>query len=180
MKSMRKNISDDVSRWPAAREARDSIMPELWLAREGAWRVQWGRFFSIDVDQRSSDELIRAILMACGKATKSLTGAWPHVDGQMIMILAALCRLVEKLLGDMSYVLIGNPMWRIQRRQWSWWRWSSFWRWRFNLGTFDGSGAVKRGHGKGLLTDEIEAVKNINKDKIARHKKVTTMALIPC
>ena len=48
------------------------------------------------------------------------------------------------------------------------------------LGTFDGSGAVRRGHEKGLLTEEVEAVENTNKDKTARHKKFRAMTLIPC
>ena len=54
---------------------------------------------------------------ARGKATKSLTGAWQHMDGQMRMISVALCRLLENLHGDMSYVLIRGPMWKIRRRQ---------------------------------------------------------------
>ena len=54
---------------------------------------------------------------AHGKAAKYLTGAWWRVDGQMMMIPAALCRSVEKLPSDMSYVLIGDPMWKIRRRQ---------------------------------------------------------------
>ena len=55
--------------------------------------------------------------MACkarGKAAKSLTG---RMDGKIMMIPAALCRLVENLHGDMSYVLIGGLMWKIRRRQ---------------------------------------------------------------
>ena len=51
--------------------------------------------------------------MACGKAVVSLTGAWKRVNGQLMMILAALCRLVEDLPGDRSYVLIGDPVWKI-------------------------------------------------------------------
>ena len=47
------------------------------------------------------------------------------------------------------------------------------------MGTSDGGGAVKRGHEKGLLTEKVEAIENTNKDKIARHKKVTAMVLIP-
>ena len=47
------------------------------------------------------------------------------------------------------------------------------------LGTSDGGGAVKRRHGKGLLTEEVEVAKNTNKDKTARHKKVRAMVLIP-
>ena len=48
-----------------------------------------------------------------GKAVESLTGAWQLVDGQMMMIPMALCRSFENLPGDMSYVLIGDPMWKI-------------------------------------------------------------------
>ena len=48
------------------------------------------------------------------------------------------------------------------------------------LGTSDGSGAIRRGHGKGLLTEEVEAAENTNKDKTARHKKVRAMTLISC
>ena len=60
-----------------------------------------------------SGELIREIWMARevrGKAVESLTGTWRCVDGQMLMILAALCRSVEDLPRDMSYVLIGDPV----------------------------------------------------------------------
>ena len=39
---------------------------------------------------------------------KTLTGAWWRVDIQMRMFSAALCRGIEKLHGDMSYVLIGG------------------------------------------------------------------------
>ena len=48
------------------------------------------------------------------------------------------------------------------------------------LRNFDSSGAVKRGHWKDLLTAEVEATKNIDKDKTARHKKIKVVALIPC
>ena len=54
---------------------------------------------------------------ARGKVAESLTGAWQRVDGQMRMILVALCRSLENLHGDMSYVLIESPMWKIRRRQ---------------------------------------------------------------
>ena len=33
----------------------------------------------------------------------------------MMMIRTVLCRSVENLHGDMSYVLIGGPMWKIRR-----------------------------------------------------------------
>ena len=59
---------------------------------------------------------------ARGKATVSLTGTWWRVDGQMRMIPAALCRSLENLHADMSYVLIGGSMWKIRRRQCSWWQ----------------------------------------------------------
>ena len=48
------------------------------------------------------------------------------------------------------------------------------------LGTSDGGGAVKRGQGKCLLTEEVEAAENTNKNKTTRHKKVRAMTLIPC
>ena len=36
------------------------------------------------------------------------------------------------------------------------------------------------GHREGLLTEEVEAAENTNKNRTARHKKVRAMALIPC
>ena len=48
------------------------------------------------------------------------------------------------------------------------------------LRTFDGGKAVRRGHRKGLLTEEVEVAENTNKDKTARHKKIRAIALIPC
>ena len=54
---------------------------------------------------------------ARGKAIESLADTWQRVDGQMMMIPTALCRSVENLPGDMSYVLIGGLMWKIQWRQ---------------------------------------------------------------
>ena len=39
---------------------------------------------------------------------ETLTGAWRHMDGQMVMFPAALCRGIERLHNDMSYVLIGG------------------------------------------------------------------------
>ena len=175
--------------YPAVRAARGSILAETSV---GAWRRVGGLIRPIlfrrhRLEQVNSDdsggEVIGAALKAreaCGKATESLTSAWQRVDDQMMMIPGALCRSLENLHGDMSHVLIGGPMWKIQRRQWSWWRWSSFWWWRFNLSTFDGGGSVRRGHRKGLLTDEVEAVENSNKDRTARHNKIRAMALIPC
>ena len=35
-------------------------------------------------------------------------------------------------------------------------------------------------HREGLLTEEVKAAENTNKDMTARHKKVRVMALIPC
>ena len=63
-------------------------------------------------------ELIGAILMARetrGQAVEYLTGAWERVNGQLMMILAALCRSVEDLPNDRSYVLIGDLVWKIRR-----------------------------------------------------------------
>ena len=65
-------------------------------------------------------ELIGAVLKAreaCGNSTESLIGTWQCVDGQMNWIPAALCRSLENLHGDMSYVVIEGPMWKIRRRQ---------------------------------------------------------------
>ena len=68
----------------------------------------------------SGGELIGAVLTAReahGNSAESLTGAWQHVAGQMNWIPANLCRLLENLHGDMSFVVIGGPMWMIRRRQ---------------------------------------------------------------
>ena len=56
--------------------------------------------------------MIGATQMAHGKAAESLTGAWWRVEGQMMMIPAALSRSVENLHVDISYVLIGDLMWK--------------------------------------------------------------------
>ena len=65
-------------------------------------------------------ELIVVVLKARearGNSAESLTGAWQRVDCQMNWTSAALCRSLENLHGDMSYVVIGGPMWKIRRRQ---------------------------------------------------------------
>ena len=65
-------------------------------------------------------ELIEAVLKARearGNSAESLTGTWQCVDGKMNWIPTALCRSLENLHGDMSYVVIGGPMWKIRRRQ---------------------------------------------------------------
>ena len=65
-------------------------------------------------------ELIEAVLKARvvrGNSAESLTSAWKRVAGQMNWIPAALCRSLENLHGDMSYVVIGGPMWKIRQRQ---------------------------------------------------------------
>ena len=54
--------------------------------------------------------MIGAILMARGKAAESLTDMWWRVDGQMMMIPTVLCRSIENLHGDISFVLIGCLM----------------------------------------------------------------------
>ena len=48
------------------------------------------------------------------------------------------------------------------------------------LRTSDDGKAVRRGHQKGILTEEVEVAENTNKDKIARHKKIRVIGLIPC
>ena len=65
-------------------------------------------------------ELIGAMLkarVARENSAESLIGTWKRVAGQMSWIPAALCRSLENLHGDMSYVVIGGPMWKIRRRQ---------------------------------------------------------------
>ena len=65
-------------------------------------------------------ELIGAILMARearGQDAESLIGAWKCVNGQLMMIPAALCRSVEDLPNVRSYVLIGDSVWKIRRKQ---------------------------------------------------------------
>ena len=56
--------------------------------------------------------MIGATQMVRGKAAESLTGMWRRVRGQMMMIPAAICRSVENLHVDISYVLIGGLMWK--------------------------------------------------------------------
>ena len=56
-------------------------------------------------------------MKAHGKAAESLIGVWRHMEGQMMMISAALCRSVENLHGDISYVLIRGLMWKTRWRQ---------------------------------------------------------------
>ena len=61
-------------------------------------------------------EVIGAIMKAHGKAAKSLIGTWWRVEGQMMMIPAALCRSVENLHSDIYYFLIGGLMWKTRWR----------------------------------------------------------------
>ena len=64
----------------------------------------------VDSDD-GSGELIGAVLKARearGNSAESLTCAWQCVDDQMNWILTALCRSLENLHGDMSYVVIGG------------------------------------------------------------------------
>ena len=80
----------------------------------------WRRRSEQDDSDDIGDKVIGAVLKACearGKAVESLIDAWQRVDGQMMMIPMALCRSAENLRGDMSYVLIGGLMWKIQWRQ---------------------------------------------------------------
>ena len=70
-----------------------------------------------DDSDEGGGEVIGVIMRACGKAAESLIGAWRRMEGQMMMIPVALCRLVENLQGDISYVLIRGLMWKTRRRQ---------------------------------------------------------------
>ena len=61
--------------------------------------------------QNLGGDRIEAILMAHevrGRFCQTLTGAWRHMDGQMRKFSAELCSEIEKLHGDMFYVLIGG------------------------------------------------------------------------
>ena len=69
--------------WPAA---RDSITPELWSACEGAWRVQWGRFFSSDVDRRKKISTMAAVSWSEQywwhmRRVEKLPNLWPTCGG---------------------------------------------------------------------------------------------------
>ena len=80
----------------------------------------WRRRSEQDDSDDIGDKVIGAVLKARearGKAVESLIDAWQCMDDQMRMIPTALCRSLENLHGDMSYVLIGGPMWKIRRRQ---------------------------------------------------------------
>ena len=73
-----------------------------------------------DDSDEGGGELIEATLVVRGareQAAESLTGAWKRVNGQLVVIPADLCRSVEDLPDDRSYVLIGDPMWKIRRKQ---------------------------------------------------------------
>ena len=69
-----------------------------------------------DDSDEGGGELIGATLVARearGHAAESLTSAWKRVKGQLVVIPTALCRSVEDLPDDRSYVLIGDPVWKI-------------------------------------------------------------------
>ena len=73
-----------------------------------------------DDSDEGSSELIGATLVAReahGQVAEFLTGAWERVNGQMVVIPAALCRSVEDLSDDRSYVLIRDSVWKIRRKQ---------------------------------------------------------------
>ena len=65
-----------------------------------------------DDSDDGSCEVIEVILNVRGKVVESLTGAWWHMEGQMMKIPVALCRLIENIRGDISYVLIEGLMWK--------------------------------------------------------------------
>ena len=95
-----------------------------WLvtARGGLMRLIlfWRRRSEQDDSDDIGDKVIGAVLKARearGKPVESLIDAWQCMDDQMRIIPTALCRSLENLHGDMSYVLIRGLMWKIRWRQ---------------------------------------------------------------
>ena len=111
---------------------------------------------------------------------ETLTGAWWRVDGQMVMIPVALCRAVEDIHDNISYVLIGGPMWEIWQRQWSWWRRVSFQWWRFNLEDLWWRQINQERTLKRFTNWRSWGSRKYQKDKTTRHKKIRALTLIPC
>ena len=162
---------------------------KLRAAREGAWTIRWSRFFTADVDRRRTILMVSAATrsempwwrMRCMEfCAEILTEAWWCVDGQMWMFLAEMCKAIENLHSDMSYVLIGGHRWQI--RWWQWfWRWRrSFWRWRFNPEDLwqwwsHWERALKR-----FTNNRSWDSGKYRQNKIARYKKIRAVALIPC
>ena len=103
-----------------------------------------------------------------------------RVDGQMWMFLAEMCRAIENLHGDMSYVLIRGHKWQI--RWWQWfWRWRrSFWRWRFKPEDFWQRWSRWERALKGFIDHRSWGSGKYRQNKTARHKKIRAVALIPC
>ena len=117
---------------PTACEARGSTLSKLWAMHEGAWTIRWSLFFSKDANWRKMILMVSAATWSekpwwrMEVFAKTLTGAWRRVDGQIWMLLVAMCRAIEKLHSDMSYVLIGGQRWQIRWWQWFWRRMRSF------------------------------------------------------
>ena len=103
---------------------------------------------------------------------ETLTGAWQRVGGQMWMFLAVVCRSIEYLHDDRSYVLIGGQRWQIRWWQWFWRRGGASGGRDSTLRTSDCGGAVGRWHWKGLLTTEDEVAKNTNKTRLQDTRKL--------
>ena len=95
-----------------------------------------------------------------------------RVDGQMSMFLAAMCKAIENLHGDISYVLIGGQRWQIRWWQWFWRRGGASGGGDSTLRTSDCGRAVGRWHWKGLLTTEDEAAENIDKTRLQDIRKL--------
>ena len=133
-----KLTGDDVSKWRqlgltwqlwrqqvnptacVACEARGLTLPKLRAARDGTWTVRWSRFFFEDADQRKTILMVSTAtrsklpwwrMKGVELFAETLIDTWQHVDGQMSMFLAAMCRAIENLHGDISYVLIGGQRW---------------------------------------------------------------------
>ena len=147
------------------------------------------RFFSKDADRRKTILMVpiatrsklpwwrvrRVELFA-----ETLTSAWWRVDGQMWMFLAVMCRAIENLHDDISYVLIGGQRWQIQWWQWFWRRRRSFWRWRFNPEDLWWRRSSQERAMKGFTDHRSWGSGKYRQNKTVRHKKIRTVALIPC
>ena len=171
-----------------AHEACGSNLPNLRAVREGAWTVWWSWFFSQDADWRKSILMVLVVtrlelpwwrVKRVELFTETLTGMWRHVDGQMWMFLVAMCKAIENLHGDISYVLIGGQRWQIRWWQWFWQRRRSFWRWRFNPEDLWRRWSYRERAVKGFIDHRSWGNGKYQQNKTARHKKIRAMALIP-
>ena len=171
-----------------AGRARGSTSLKLKVAREGVWPIRWSRSFSEDADQRKTILMVLAATRSelpwwrvrrMELFAKTLTSAWQCMNGQMWMFLVAMCKAIENLHGDISYVLIGGQRWQIRWWQWFWQRRRSFWQWRFNPEDLWWWRSSRERAVKGFTNHRSWGSKKYWKNKTARYKKII-VALILC